>query len=248
MTDSLGFRKKFGIIAPSTNTVVQPEFDALRPRGVTNQLGRIFVHDRLLKSDDDFIKFMDEVGAGLMDAVDLIMTCEPDCLILGMSAATFWNGLEGGKQLQERLQRRAGVGVALGSDACQAALRKFGGIKRIGVITPYMPVADEQVRKFFSDCGYEVVALKALKCESVLRAAHFTESELRDTIDQLNDPNVQAIVQVGSNLAAARVAAFAEFWLDVPVIAINTATYWWALRQNGIDDKVFGFGSLLGDF
>ncbi|MDH3233517.1 MAG: arylmalonate decarboxylase, partial [Alphaproteobacteria bacterium] len=37
----------------------------------------------------------------------------------------------------------------------------------------------------------------------------------------------------------------AEFWLDKPVIAINTATYWWALRKNGIDDKVMGFGALL---
>ena len=43
----------------------------------------------------------------------------------------------------------------------------------------------------------------------------------------------------------ARLAGVAEFWLDKPVIAINTATYWWALRQNGIEDRVQGFGSLL---
>jgi maleate isomerase len=56
---------------------------------------------------------------------------------------------------------------------------------------------------------------------------------------------VDAIVQVGTNLAMARLAAIAEFWLDKPVIAINTATYWWALRQNGIMDRVRGFGALL---
>ena len=33
--------------------------------------------------------------------------------------------------------------------------------------------------------------------------------------------------------------------LDKPVLAINTCIYWWALRQNGIDDKIEGFGSLL---
>ena len=32
---------------------------------------------------------------------------------------------------------------------------------------------------------------------------------------------------------------------DKLVVAINTATYWWALRQNGIEDKVSGYGSLL---
>ncbi len=33
MTDSLGYRKKFGVAAPSTNTTVQPEYDAMRPPG-----------------------------------------------------------------------------------------------------------------------------------------------------------------------------------------------------------------------
>ncbi|HEX6441052.1 MAG TPA: hypothetical protein VF007_02620, partial [Stellaceae bacterium] len=35
----------------------------------------------------------------------------------------------------------------------------------------------------------------------------------------------------------ARLAGFAEFWLDKPVIAINTATCRSALRSNGIADK-----------
>jgi len=55
------------------------------------------------------------------------------------------------------------------------------------------------------------------------------------------------VVQVGTNLAMAEVAAMAEFWLDKPVIAINTATYWYALRQYGIKDKVHGWGSLLAE-
>ena len=173
------------------------------------------------------------------------MSCSPDYLIMGMSAETFWDGLEGSIELQKRVEKRAGVNVAMGSDACQAALKAFGDIKRIAVITPYMPVGDEQVRRFFTDCGFEVVAIKGLKCKSPMLIAHESEKTLRDAIIELNDPSVEAIIQAGTNLAMARVAGIAEFWLDKPVIAINTATYWWALRQNGIDDKVEGFGSLL---
>ena len=36
--------------------------------------------------------------------------------------------------------------------------------------------------------------------------------------------------------------------LGKPVIAVNAATYWHALRANNIDDKVAGFGRLLEDF
>ena len=34
-----------------------------------------------------------------------------------------------------------------------------------------------------------------------------------------------------------RLAAAAEMWLGKPIIAINTATYWHALRANGIKDQ-----------
>jgi maleate isomerase len=108
-----------------------------------------------------------------------------------------------------------------------------------------MPIGDDNVRKFFSDCGFEVVQVKGLKCKSPMQIAHVSEKDLRDAIIAVNDSSVEAIVQVGTNLAMARLAGIAEFWLDKPVIAINTATYWWALRQNGITDRVYGFGSLL---
>ena len=43
-----------------------------------------------------------------------------------------------------------------------------------------------------------------------------------------------------------------EGWTIIGVagvgIAINTATYWYALRQNGIEDRITGYGSLLTDF
>ena len=65
---------------------------------------------------------------------------------------------------------------------------------------------------------------------------------------ELDGPDVDAIVQVGTNLAMSALAGIAEFWLDKPVIAINTATYWYALRQNGIEDKLHGFGKLLAEY
>jgi maleate isomerase len=242
--DSLGFRRKFGVIAPSTNTCVQPEFEAMRPHGVTNHFGRITIPNDPIRNDEDFNTLMQNIRASLLPTVDSVMTCEPDYLIMGMSSETFWDGLEGSFALRERISTRAGVGVAMGSDACRAALERYGA-RRIGVITPYMPIGDAQVRRFFTDCGIEVVRLKGLRCPGPVAIAHVSERELRDAAIEVNGPDVDAIVQVGTNLAMARLAGIAEFWFDKPVIAINTATYWWALRDNGIEDKIQGFGSLL---
>jgi maleate isomerase len=248
MTDSLGYRRKFGVLAPSTNTSVQPEFDAMRPVGVTNHFSRIAIPDSKVTDDQSFMVLMNNIRGALMPALDSVLSCRPDYIVMGMSAETFWDGLDGSLKLQRRIEKRAKVGVAMGSDACQAALRKYGkGIKRLGIITPYMPVGDRQVRRFFTDCGFEVVNLKGLKCQSPVLIAHESQRTLRDAIIEVNQGKVDAIVQVGTNLAMAEVAGMAEFWLDKPVIAINTATYWYALRQNGIKDRMQGWGSLLAE-
>jgi maleate isomerase len=249
MTDSLGHRGKFAVLAPSTNTSVQPEFDAMRPWGITNHHSRLVIPDMRVTDDKSFMVMMDHIRGALFPALESVLSCDPDMVVLGMSAETFWDGLDGAKQLQRKLERAAKKRpVAMGSDACQAALRAYGrSIKRLGIITPYMPVGDRQVRRFFSDCGFEVVNLLGLKCKGPMVIAHESKQTLRDAIIKVNRGKVDAIVQVGTNLAMAEVAAMAEFWLDKPVIAINTATYWYALRKYGIKDKVYGWGSLLAE-
>jgi maleate isomerase len=59
---------------------------------------------------------------------------------------------------------------------------------------------------------------------------------------------VDTIIQIGTNLGMAELAGEAERWLGKPVIAINTALYWHALRHNGIADKIPGWGCLLEDY
>ncbi len=248
MVDRLGYRMKFGVVAPSTNTIVQPEFHAMSPHGVTSHFSRIHIPDDPLGGDADFELLMERIRAELMSAVDRVTTARPGHVVMGMSSETFWGGLAGSIELKSKLEERAGMPVTMGSDASQAALRQYGDIRRIAVMTPYMPVGDEEVRKFFTEIGFEVLAIEGFKSESPTAIAHVTAEQMRDAVMRLNDPQVEAILQVGTNLAFADLAPIAEFWLGKPVLAINTATYWHALRSNGIEDRIAGFGSLLEDY
>src|SRR5690606_27817474 len=131
--------------------------------------------------------------------------------------------------------------------ACEAAIQRYGGVRRIALITPCMPSGDAQVRRMFTDCGYEVVNLLGLKSNSPLLMAHESPERLRRAVREVDDPSVELIMQVGTNLAFSQVAAEAERWLDKPVLAVNTCTYWHALRTAGIEDRIEGFGSLLAE-
>jgi maleate isomerase len=135
----------------------------------------------------------------------------------------------------------------MGSDATRAALDAFGA-KRIAVLTPHQPKGDEVVHKWLVEAGYDVVRLKSLKCLSPLAIAEVTAQEIRAAYLELDGDDIDAVLQVGTNLIGMTVAAEAERWLNKPVLSMNMMTYWRALRRLGIEDKVHGFGRLLEEF
>jgi maleate isomerase len=248
MPDVLGWRRKFGVLAPSTNTVVEPDFDDLRPAGVTNHLSRIFTPNVKGLSNETFRAGVDTIGSNVLDALKSVMTCEPDYLVMGMSGLTFLGGAKGADAFVRQVEDSTGVGISIGSHAAAAALRAFGGIARIAILSPYWPVMNAEVKGYFSDVGFEVVRDLAMQVSSWTGIAAVTAAACRAALLRLDGEDVDAIVQVGTNLSMLRVAAAAELWLGKPVIAINAATYWHALRQNDIREPIAGFGRLLQEF
>lgn len=244
MPDSLGWRQKFAVLIPSTNTSVQPEFDAMRPPGVTNHISRIRIPNIPLESDADFQRLIELIAAAQDEAVDAVMSCAPDRLVLGISAETFWDGLQASRNLKRHLEERTGLPVSMGSEACDAAFQALG-LKRIAVLTPYQPVGDANVVRFFEESGFEVRRIKGLRCKSPVDIAHVSENDLRDALLELDGDDIDGLIQVGTNLAMARLAGSAGMWMRRPVVAINTAIYWHALRSAGIADRITGFGPLL---
>ena len=246
--DVQAWRRKFGVLGPSTNTIVQPDFEALGVPGVTSHYSRIFTPNSKAISNETFLAGTTKIAAGVIDAVRSVMTCEPDYLVMGMSAVTFYGGVAGADEFQRKIETEAGIKISIGAHSCTAALKAYGGIKRIAFLSPYYPVANAEVKRYFEESGFAVVRDVPLQCPSWIAIAQQPESRLREVLNQLNGPDVDAILQVGTNLSMIRLAAEAERWFGKPVIAINTATWWHALRANQIADKVYGFGRLLEEF
>jgi len=247
MSDVLGYRMKFGVIGPSTNTIVQPDYDDMRPRGVTNHYSRIRTPNAQAVSNETFMAGTQTIADNVLDAVDSVMTCSPDYLVMGMSAITFYGGIEGADAFERRLAERSGIGISIGAHAVAAALSAYGA-KTVAFISPYFPAANDEVRRFLEESDFTIVRDHCLRCPSWTAIAEVPEDQLRGELRTLDGDDVDALLQVGTNLSMVRLAAEAEHWLEKPVIAINTATYWHALRRNNIDDRISGFGRLLEDF
>jgi maleate isomerase len=243
----LGFRKRIGIVVPSTNTTVQPECEALRPQGVTNHTARSTIKERPLNTEQAFFEHMQDMREGIGTAIDQIMTAGLDHLIVGIALETFWGGVAAANKFQNELVRRAGVGISMGSTAAVAALQAFGA-KRIAVLTPHQPRGDEMVRLYLTEAGFEVVRLTGLKCATPRAIAQVPAAEIRNALKNLDGPDIEALVQVGTALPTVAIAAEAERWFGKPVLAINAVSYWDALRRCGIEDRIYGCGRILEEF
>ncbi len=246
----IGARGRIGVVLPSTNIGVEYDCQRIIPEGVTWHFGRFFVGQPDLSSDNMFLAFIDAIRETIPDAIRDIMTCEPSYIMMGMSAETFWGGLEGNVEFEARLRAGIGhdMGLTSGAAALTAAIDAFGG-KRVAALTPYQSVGDEQVRRFLEESGYEVTKVVGLKCDTATSIAHTPPSEVIDVVlNELDGEDVDVIVQAGTNLSTLDIFPTLEKQLGKPLIPINVATIWHALRAHGVNDKFYGRGWLLERF
>ena len=237
--DTLGFHAKIGVIVPSTNTIVEPELAAMQPAGVTNHMGRMIIPNMSIGSDADFAALAAALAQSQTAALEGIMSCAPDHLILGLSYETFWSDPMQGQAETEALRKELGIGVSNASSAMIACLHEFN-LRRIAVLTPYKPIGDAKVCGFFEAAGLEVSGIKGLCGNSPSAPAQVSRSDLAQIMRDLADCGADAIVQVGTNLPTARLAREAFDWLGLPVLAANSVLYRDALKQlNLLDDAAF---------
>lgn len=242
----LGHRLLLGVLVPSTNTVVEPEYHRMAPAGVTVHTSRMYIGDPDTGSDAAFERLMEQVHASMATAVRDVMTCRPQRICMGMTAVAFVDGCEGDRRVAAELERLSGVPATTGPEAVRAALAVLGA-RRIALLSPYQPGAERHVRRYFADTGVEIVRMASLRSTTATSIAQVPPAEVERLVEAVDSPDADAIVQVGTNLAMAGMTDGLERVRGKPVVAINVATMWHALRSAGIGDPISGFGSLLRD-
>ena len=237
-------RLKIGTMFPSTNTVVEPEFAAMLPPGVTAHGARLLVSQPDTSTDALYQHLAQQMLEALGPTVANLVTCRPDHLSLCMSAVAFYGGAKGDQAVRDRLAELTELPVSTGPSALLAAVREYGA-QRIVVLSPFQHEAQEESVRYFEEHDIEVVANHTFLSTSTISIASITAREVRDAIAANDSDRAELIMQLGTNLPMARLAAAAEWWLGKPVLHVNTVLVWEALRRHGINDAVSGFGSLL---
>ena len=250
-------RAQIGVIIPSTNTGVEYDLQKFCLDGVTWHPSRFWIElrnwaDEVESTGDNvdtvFERFLEIMRGEIPQALRYVISAKVQHIMLGMSAETFWGGLEGSVRFEQGIREHIGdLGLTTGATATREALECFG-VKSLSVITPYPPVGDDNVRQYFEEIGYQVKHIRGLNRPSATAIAETSIREVIDAVKAVDGDDVDAIVQCGTNLSTVDLFPTLEHVLEKPLIPINVATVWHALRACGIHDRVTGKGRLLEEF
>lgn len=234
-----GWRAAIGLIVPSTNTVIEPEFWRMAPDGVSIHTGRALLLGKA--TEESYFKMAEAVNRAAED----LATTEVDMVAFGCTSGSFVCPLE---QMMEDMQRRANAPAMATAGAVVAALRALN-VKKVAVATPYVDFVNESEKVFLNKNGFEVTSLLGLQLgetqeerRGIGRVPPQAVYRMARAVDR---PDADAVFLSCTNLATIEVLEMLENELGKPVISSNQATFWASLRMLGIREPVHGYGKLL---
>lgn len=246
-TDTLGYRAKLGVVVPTTNTTVQPELEAMRPPGVTHHVSRMFLPPRPYANMDEYKRALESEGDKLHEAIDLLLPAEPAAIVEGHSIHSFRRDVAHGLDAQQTLSDYCKVPVWIPSVSILRALEAIGNPRRIAILTPYWPPADDMIANWFRSGGYHVTKAEGMKATGPTNVSRITPDQIYAGFRMVDTPDTEVLIHVGTALPVSGLTERIERDHGKPLIGVNVATYWAALRSIGIQDRIKGFGMLVAN-
>lgn len=246
-TDILAPRAKIAVVVPATNTTVQPEYELLRPPGVTNHVTRMLLPPRPTDDMSVYRQALANEEGKLIEALDLVLPCEPHVVAHGHSIHSFRGTVADTEREVSRLEAYCERPFITPSLAVLRGLEAFGRPKRLGIVTPYWAPAGEVIAEFFRSASYPEVELVNLEARGPTSVSRIPLERIHAAFDSLAAAGVDCFVHVGTALPVTAITEAIERRHGRPLVGVNVATYWAALRAIGIEDRIAGFGRLVAE-
>ena len=228
---------RIGLLVPSSNTTVEPEFYRALPRSVTLHTARLFL-TRI--APDAILGMVQDMEA----QAKLLASADVDVVVLGATAPSFLNGLGYDRELISKLEAATGKRATTTTTALVDGIRHFGA-KRVALGSAY----DEQVngiaRAFLQASGIEVANMDGLALVDNLVVGRLSSDTAYDLAMKVNRPDIDAIVLSCTNWQTMDAIERIERDTGKPVISTTQASVWAALRIVGHGEPVTGYGRLL---
>lgn len=237
-------RTLLGMLTPSSNTTLEPVTTAVIADipEASAHFGRFRVTEIAL-SNQALAQFDD---SEILRAAELLSHAKVQSI--------GWNGTSSGWlgfDADERLCRR--ITDATGIAACTSVLAlneifDITGVKRFGLVTPYLDDVQAAIIKNYAASGMECVAERHLRKQDNFSFSEVGPDELRAMVREVAKEKPQAITIFCTNLRGAPLVEELEREVGIPIYDTISTVVWKSLKQAGADpSRIRNWGSLFRD-
>jgi maleate cis-trans isomerase len=232
-----GWRAKLGIIIPSNNTILEPEFARMVPEGVSVHAARILTAgtslEAIVEMERNASRALRELHAGGVDAIGY--ACMATALVKGPGWA---------ERFIEEARRDAQLPTTTAVTATMDGLRACGAT-RVAVASPYPDGIHRLLPAFFEHYGLHVVRSRNLDIKDALEVCRVPSSAAYRLARAVDCSEAQAVCIVATDFQTVDIIAALEQDLRKPVVTTNQALLWQSLALAGIGPAVTGYGQLF---
>ncbi len=233
MTDRYGPRGVIALHVPLQNSNMQPEYEMLRPDGINNQIYRIDLGTP------------DKVSEATAAVIKGSLGCWPDIVVVGNSIEMRDWSVDRQDTHRQVLQDAIGsIPLVLGGDATVLALQAVGA-RKIAMLSPMHTRYSNSARSFYEAMDFEVLVEHCLNVQRPEDIIKVPDAAILQAFEEMDRPEADTLLHVGGALATLPLVEQLEARHGKPVITVNAASYWYALRRLGVADQIEGFGELL---
>jgi len=228
---------RIGLLVPSSNTTVEPEFYRALPHGVTLHTARLYLTQITPASILDMVRDLETQCRNLASA-------DVDVIVLGATAPSFLKGLGYDRELIKTIETTAGKRATTTSTALIEALQ-YLGVSRVVLGSAYDDKVNAIARKFIEASGVEVLAAHRLDLVDNLTVGRLDVSSAYELARKIDRPDAEAIVLACTNWKTMDAIERLERELGKPVVSTSQVSVWDALRMIGYRREIPGYGRLL---
>lgn len=234
-----GWRGRIGLIVPSSNTTMEPEFWKMVPEGVS-------VHTSRVKLSDVTPDALKQMASEAVRAAEELATAEVGIIVYGCTSGSLLEGIEWEEKLRREIRNRVGVETVTTAQAVVEALRALG-VKKVAVATPYTEEINARERVFLESNGFAVIRIRGLsivKNIEIGKQPVWVSYKLAKEVAREAGSTIEGVFISCTNFRTLEVIEILEEELKLPVISSNIASMWLALRTMGIRDRL-NYGRLF---
>lgn len=227
--------KRIGLLIPSSNTTMEPDFYAMTPPGITIHTSRMFLRDVSPES-------LEDMAGEALRAARLLETAGVDVLIYGCTSGSLLKGKDWEAQLTKKIETHVHIPTITTAGSVVEGLRGLNSVK-IAVFTPYIDEINALEKAFLESYGFQVTWINGLGLRDNIEIGKTSPETIKKLIES-HPVDVDAVFVSCTNLPVLGLIEELEAHLGVPVVTSNQASIWAALKMLKLQSAA-NYGRLL---